>query len=81
MADSTIRVGIVGAGNNTRLMHIPGLQDMEGVEVVSVSNRSRESNESVAKEFGNGLQVPGKDRQVIDAHGRALIRPHPDVSS
>ena len=52
MQDETIRVGIVGAGNNTRLKHIPGLQALEGVEIVSVANRSRESSERVAKEFG-----------------------------
>ena len=48
----TIRVGIVGAGANTRLRHIPGLQQIEGVEVVSVVNRSRASSERVAHEFG-----------------------------
>jgi predicted dehydrogenase len=48
----TIRVGVVGAGANTRSRHIPGLQKIAGVEVVSVVNRSRESSERVAKEFG-----------------------------
>ena len=52
MSNGTIRVGIVGAGNNTRVRHIPGLQAMEGVEVVSVCNRSRESSQRVAEEFG-----------------------------
>jgi len=47
-----IRIGIVGAGNNTRVRHIPGLKTQEGVEIVSVCNRSRESSERVAKEFG-----------------------------
>ena len=50
--NETIRVGIVGAGNNTRLRHIPGLQEIEGVEIVSVVNRSRESSQRVASEFG-----------------------------
>jgi predicted dehydrogenase len=49
---STIRVGVVGAGGNTRKFHIPNLQKIEGVEIVSVVNRSRESSERVAKEFG-----------------------------
>jgi predicted dehydrogenase len=48
----TIRVGVVGAGANTTSRHIPGLQAIEGVEIVSVCNRSRESGERVAKEFG-----------------------------
>ena len=52
MRNETIRVGIVGAGANTRLRHIPGLKAMKGVEVVSVANRSRESGERVARKFG-----------------------------
>ena len=51
MSDGTIRVGIVGAGNNTRLRHIPGLREMEGVEIVSVCNRTRESSQRVASQF------------------------------
>ncbi len=46
-----IRIGIVGAGANTRLHHIPGFKALPGVEVVSVVNRSRESSERVAEEF------------------------------
>ncbi len=52
MGTNTIRVGIVGAGANTRLRHIPGLKAVLGVEVVSVANRSRESGQRVAQEFG-----------------------------
>ena len=48
----TIRVGIVGAGGNTRLHHIPKLQKIAGVELACLANRSRESSEKVAKEFG-----------------------------
>ena len=52
MADETIRVGFVGAGGNTRLRHLPGLQAIDGVETVSVSNRSRASSQRVAGDFG-----------------------------
>lgn len=52
MADSTIKVGVIGAGANTRLRHIPGLQAQEDVEVVGVVNRSVESSQRVAAEFG-----------------------------
>lgn len=52
MTDETIRVGVVGAGANTRLHHIPKLQAIDGVEVVSVVNRSRESSQRVADEYG-----------------------------
>ena len=47
-----IRIGIVGAGKNTRDFHIPGFQAAEDVEVVSVCNRSRESSQRVADQFG-----------------------------
>ena len=52
MSADSIRVGVVGAGLNTRSKHIPGLQAIEGVEVVSVCNRSPESSQRVADEFG-----------------------------
>ena len=47
-----IRIGLVGAGANTKLMHIPGFQKLEGVELVSVSNRSAESGRAVADQYG-----------------------------
>lgn len=52
MEGRAIRVGFVGAGKNTRSRHIPGFQKEPGVELVAVANRSRESGERVAKEFG-----------------------------
>lgn len=52
MTVSTIRIGIIGAGANTRSRHIPELRRIPGVEIVSVANRSRESSERVAAEFG-----------------------------
>ena len=51
MALEPIKVGIIGAGNNTRVRHIPGLQAIDGVEIVSVCNRSRESSQRVADQF------------------------------
>ena len=52
MSSEPIRVGIVGAGANTRDRHIPGLQAIEGVEIVSVCNRSAESSNRAAGQFG-----------------------------
>ena len=52
MTDKPIRVGFVGAGNNTRRHHIPKLRAQPGIELVAVANRSKESGERVAKEFG-----------------------------
>ena len=47
-----IRVGIVGAGGIVGSTHIPGLRRMPGVEIVAVANRSLESSQRAAKEFG-----------------------------
>jgi predicted dehydrogenase len=52
MSDEAIRVGIIGAGNNTRVRHIPGLKAIAGVELVSVCNRSQASSRRVAEQFG-----------------------------
>jgi len=48
----TIRVGVIGAGGNTRTRHIPGLAAIDGVEIAAVCNRSQESGQRVADEFG-----------------------------
>lgn len=48
----TIRIGIVGAGANTVARHIPGLRAIDGVEIVGVCNRSRESSERAAQKLG-----------------------------
>ena len=48
----TLRIGFIGAGANTRSRHIPGFQAIEGVELAAVCNRSRESGQRVADEFG-----------------------------
>ena len=47
----TLRIGIVGAGANTKKLHIPGLKRQPGVEVTAVANRSRASGSEVAREF------------------------------
>ena len=48
MPENKIRVGFIGAGGNTKLKHIPGFQEIEGVELVSVANRSIESGEKIS---------------------------------
>jgi predicted dehydrogenase len=52
MSDQTIRVGFIGAGKNTRERHIPGFKALSGIELVAVANRTKESGERVAREFG-----------------------------
>ena len=51
MAEDTIRVGIIGAGANTRTRHIPGLKAQEGVEIYGVVNRTRASSEKAAADL------------------------------
>ena len=58
MTMGTIRVGIVGAGDNTRKRHIPGLKAQPGVELAGVVNRRPESAERVAREFGIARVYP-----------------------
>lgn len=55
MTESTLKIGIVGAGANTRAKHIPLLQALPGVEILQVCNRSEESSRRVAEAFG----IPG----------------------
>ncbi len=65
MTKQPIRVGVIGAGANTRKMHIPGLQALDGVNIVSVCNRSVESGKTVADQFGIP-QVRSSWREVTD---------------
>ena len=51
MAEKVIRVGIIGAGRNTRDKHIPGFRAQPNVEVASVANRTLESAQKVAGEM------------------------------
>ena len=60
MADDTIRIGLVGAGANTILRRIPAFGAMEGVEIVSVANRSR----GVGAEDCRPVRVAGGVRQL-----------------
>jgi predicted dehydrogenase len=62
---SPLRIGIVGAGQNTRLRHLPGLRAIAGVELSGVVNRTRESSERVAKEWAIP-KVYGKWEELID---------------
>src|SRR5437762_14198764 len=52
MKHQTLRIGLIGAGANTRLRHIPGLRAVADVEIVAVCNRRPESTAAAAAEFG-----------------------------
>lgn len=64
--NTTLRIGFVGAGANTREKHIPGFRAIPGVELVAVANRSRASSERVAREFGIA-RVADDWREVVEA--------------
>jgi predicted dehydrogenase len=51
MAPPPLRVGLIGAGANTRARHLPGLRAIAGVEIVAVCNRRPESTRAVAREY------------------------------
>ena len=51
MSVSPVRIGIIGAGANTRAKHIPGFQAIDGVSVDVICNRSATSSQSAADEF------------------------------
>ena len=46
-----IRVGLIGAGANTKSRHIPGFNKLKDIQLLSVANQSTQSSERVSKEF------------------------------
>jgi predicted dehydrogenase len=66
MSEQPIRVGIVGAGLNTTTQHIPRLQAIDGVQILSVCNRRRASAETVAGKF-NIPQVFDRWEELVAA--------------
>ena len=61
-----LRVAFIGAGDNTRKLHIPGFQAIDDVELVSVANRSKESSQRVADEFGIAKVQPSVEALLAD---------------
>ena len=65
MANEPVRVGLIGAGKNTRDRHIPGFQSVEGVEIAAVANRSIASGRQVADQF-NIPHVYGSWQELLE---------------
>ncbi len=63
MSNESIRIGIIGAGKNTRDRHIPGLREQENVEIVGVVNSSPESSRQAAEALG----IPNTYDSWVDA--------------
>ncbi len=70
---STLRIGIVGLGANTRLRHVPGLRACDGVEIVGVVNRRPESTLACAREFGIPRTYPSWQELVADPEIDAVV--------
>jgi len=69
----TIRIGVVGAGANTVARHIPGLRAIEGVEIVGVCNRSRESSERAAQQLGIPMVYDNWQELVVAPDNDAVV--------
>lgn len=72
MSTARIRVGVIGAGANTRAKHLPLLRAIPGVEIVAVANRSRESSERVARELSIP-RIAADAREIIEARDIAAV--------
>ncbi len=73
MTQDTIRVGIIGAGGNTRSRHIPGLRAIAGVEIVGVCNRSQESSQRVADQYGIPKTYGNWQDAITDPDTNAIV--------
>jgi predicted dehydrogenase len=51
MAQQRLRIGLIGAGKNTRARHIPGLRALADVEITAVCNRRPSSTAAAAREL------------------------------
>lgn len=69
----TLRIGLIGAGANTQSKHIPGLLALPGVRLTRVANRSRESSEAVAREFGVEAVSSSPEKLLRDPEVDAVV--------
>src|SRR5438552_1245214 len=69
----TLRIGLIGAGANTRSRHIPGLKAIENVEIVAVCNRRPGSTAAAAREFGIAKTYEHWQDLVADADIDAVV--------
>ena len=70
---SDIRLGIIGAGANTMAKHIPLLQAIDGVEIIGVVNRSRESSINVARSFNIPKTYDQWEDAIDDPETNAIV--------
>jgi predicted dehydrogenase len=68
-----LRIGLIGAGANTRARHIPGLQALPEVTLVAVCNRRPESTEAVAREFQVQRRYAHWEEVIADSDVDAVV--------
>ena len=68
-----IRIGLIGAGANTRSRHIPGFLAIEGIEIVAVCNRRPESTRAIAREFNVPRLYENWEQLVADIDLDAIV--------
>ncbi len=68
-----IRIGLIGAGANTRLRHIPGLRAVAGVEITAVCNRRPESTSAAMREFDIPKAYAQWEQLVADPEIDAVV--------
>src|ERR1017187_555331 len=68
-----IRIGLIGAGANTRLRHIPGLLAIDGVEIAAICNRRPESTQAIAREFKVPRPFETWEQLVADPELDAIV--------
>jgi predicted dehydrogenase len=66
MAEQRVRIGLVGAGKNTRERHVPGFRSLPDVEIVGVVNSTPESTARAARELGIAKTYPSWHELVAD---------------
>ena len=64
--NNTIRIGLIGAGGNTRAKHIPEFLAIPDVEIVAIANRTEESAKTVSDEFNLSARITVDPLEVIN---------------
>lgn len=73
MTEQTVRIGVVGAGANTRTRHIPAFRQIPGVSVVGVVNRTPASTAQAARELEIPVTYPDWQALVADPQIDAVM--------
>jgi predicted dehydrogenase len=73
MPNRPLRVGLIGAGANTRSRHIPGLRALDDVRLVAACNRRPESTAAVAREHDIPRTYAHWEELVADPEVDAVV--------